>query len=150
MPRLSRHICSPTGSPKIKSRARGSSRPSQDTGLPQAFPCIRHTGGQAPLVPWHPRGLHGRTPQHTWIGAVARGSPAPIVSTPTSASNFVGGCGSFFYGEGLQAPPQPAVQPWPGTLVSLGGRTLAAQKEKEENEEKAQLRRDRGGVSYGR
>ena len=24
-----------------------------------------HTGWQAPLVPRHPRGLHGRTPQHT-------------------------------------------------------------------------------------
>ena len=60
-------------------------------------------GRQAPLVPWHPRGLHGRTPQHTWIGSVARGSPAPIASTPTSAANFVGGCGCFLRG-GVGSP----------------------------------------------
>ena len=36
-----RHICSPIGTPKIRNRARGSSRPSQDTGLPQAIPVGR-------------------------------------------------------------------------------------------------------------
>ena len=89
-----------SAAPKIRSRARGSSLPYQDTGLPQAFPCIRHTGRQAPLVPWHAR---GRIPQHTWIGAVARGSPAPIAPTPTSASNLVGGCGYFLRG-GVASP----------------------------------------------
>ena len=56
------HICSPNGTSKIRNRAGGSSRTSQDTGLPQTFPCICHTSRQALLVPWHPRGLHGRTP----------------------------------------------------------------------------------------
>ena len=133
-----------SAAPKIRSRARGSSLPFQDTGLPQAFPCIRHTGRQAPLVPWHPRGLHGRTPQHTWIGGVARGSPAPIAPTPTSASNFVGGCGCF-YGEGLQAPPQPAGKALPGTLVSL-----AAQKGGREgtDEERQRGERAMGGRGH--
>ena len=122
-----------SAAPKIRSRARGSSLPFQDTGLPQAFPCIRHTGRQAPLVPWHPRGLHGRTPQHTWIGSVARGSPAPIASTPTSAANFVGGCGCFLRGGGWKPRPNQLVRhcqghwyPW---LPKKG-------------EEKAQMRRE--------
>ena len=102
-PTCRRHICSPTGIPKIRNRARGSSRPSQDTGLLQAFPCIRHTGRQASLVPRHPRGLHGRTPQQTWIRAVARGSPAPVAPTPTSTSNTGGSSGCFLHG-GVASP----------------------------------------------
>ena len=123
-PTCRRHICSSTGTPKIRNRARGASRPSQDTGLPQAFPRIRHTGRQAPLVPRHPRGLHGRTPQHAWIGAVARGSSAPIASIPTSVSNIGGDCGCFLHG-GVASPTQPARSamgrdryPW-GIPVSL-------------------------------
>ena len=141
-PMCGRHICSPTGTPKIRNRARGSSRPSQDTGLPQAFPCIRHTGRQVPLVPRHPRGLQGRIPQYTWIGAVARGSSTPVASTPTSASNIGGGCGCFFYREGLQAPPQPARSAKGTDTGILGGKNPACPKKEEEE---TQMRRDRGG-----
>ncbi|MPC56435.1 hypothetical protein E2C01_050396 [Portunus trituberculatus] len=55
------HICSPPA-PPVKNRTRGSSCPSQDTGISLAFPCIRHTGRQAPLMPWHLRCMHGQTP----------------------------------------------------------------------------------------
>ena len=101
-PTCRRRICSPTGTPKIKNGAKGSSLPSQDTGLPQAFPCISHTDRQAPLVAWLPGGLHGQTPKHTWIWAVARGLDAPIAPTPTSGSNV----GVYiFYREGMQVKP---------------------------------------------
>ena len=150
-PTSRRHICRPPGTHKIRNRARGSSRPSQDTGLLQAFPCIRHTGKQAPLVPRHPGGLHDRTPQHTWIRTVARGSPAPITPTPTSASNFFGGWRCFFYGEGLQGTPQPARSVMARDTGILGGKNPGCPKKGKRggiDEERQRGERAMGGKGH--
>ncbi|MPC13488.1 Gelsolin [Portunus trituberculatus] len=53
-------------------------------------------GRQAPLVPWHLRGLHSWKPQQNHIGVMARGFPAPRDSTPTSISNSGSACGLFY------------------------------------------------------
>ncbi|MPC65869.1 hypothetical protein E2C01_060006 [Portunus trituberculatus] len=63
-----RHVCN---------RARGSSLPFQDIGISQAVSCICDMGRHAPLVTWHPRRLHSRTPQKNQIRVVAKCSPAP-------------------------------------------------------------------------
>ncbi|MPC19997.1 hypothetical protein E2C01_012927 [Portunus trituberculatus] len=81
--------------------------------------------GKPHLVPWHPMGLHGRTPEQSRIGIVARGSPAPRASTPVS------GCGLFFTGRGCRLNPNQLGQPWGGTLVSLRIKTQAAQERTE-------------------
>ncbi|MPC41123.1 hypothetical protein E2C01_034708 [Portunus trituberculatus] len=92
-------------------------------------------GRHAPLVPWHPRGLHGQTPQQNQSRVVARGLPAPRTSTTTSISNFGGGCGVFFYREGLQAPPQPARSAMGrDTGIPEGKKVLAAQKRQKERQ----------------
>ncbi|MPC13490.1 hypothetical protein E2C01_006228 [Portunus trituberculatus] len=61
------------------------------------------------------------------IGIVARGSPAPRASTPTSTSNSESSCGLFFTGSGCKPHPNQLGQPWAVRLVSLGVKTLASQ-----------------------
>ena len=96
-PTCRRHICSPTGTSKIRNRARGP-------------PALLRTQGSRRLSPASviPVGRHlnnasapersARSDRHTWIGAVDTGSPVPIDPTPTSASNIVGGYEYFLRG----------------------------------------------------
>ena len=98
------HIYSPTGTPKVRNRARESSHPSQDTEISHAFHCIRHTGRQAHLVLWHPRGQHGRiSPASPNLEARLHLQPLllPLPLTLRAAVFFTGG-------GGLQDPPQTA------------------------------------------
>ncbi|MPC97298.1 hypothetical protein E2C01_092605 [Portunus trituberculatus] len=85
--------------PKVKNRARGSFRPSQDTGISQASPCIHHTSRQGACMVGHPN----RTGSGLWLETRPRLEPRP----PTSTSNCGSGCG-LFHREGLQDPPQQA------------------------------------------
>ncbi|MPC76918.1 hypothetical protein E2C01_071354 [Portunus trituberculatus] len=80
-------------------------------------------GTQAPLVPWHLKGLPGQTPQQNQIGVVAKGSPAPRASTLTSTSNSGSGCGLLFTRRGCKPHPNHQSQPWVGTLVSMRVKT---------------------------
>ena len=92
-------------------------------------------------MPWHPRGLHGRTPKHTWIGAVAIGSPAPIAPTPTSASNLVGGLGIFLRGGVASHTPTS----WSAMARDTGIPGGEGPRLPKKEEEEVQMRRDRGG-----
>ena len=136
------HICHPTGSPKVRNRVRGSSCPSEDIGIPQAFPCIHHIGRQAPLVPWHPRGLHGQTLQQTLIRVMVRGLAMLIALTPTSTSNTDGNCEGLFYREQLQASSQPGRSALGRDTGILEGKTLAAQKRQKGEAKTAEIEGD--------
>ncbi|MPC62926.1 hypothetical protein E2C01_057017 [Portunus trituberculatus] len=81
-------------------------------------------------------GLHGWTPQENQIRVVAGGSPMLRALTPTSTSNFGGGCG-LFYRKGLQAPSKPASSAMgrdPG--ITERKKTLVAPQKKTEREAK--------------
>ncbi|MPC76342.1 hypothetical protein E2C01_070752 [Portunus trituberculatus] len=106
-------------------------------------------GRQAPLVSWHPRGLHGQTSQQDRIGVVATGArpclkPRP---RPLPPCNSGSSCG-LFHKEGVASPTQPARSAMGrDTDISEGKKILATQKRDRKGGKETKNRR---GLSYGR
>ena len=128
--RRSRHICSPAGTPKIRSRARGPPSPFRTQGSRRLSPAsVIPVGrplwclGTREVCTVGPPSILGSGP---WPEARPRLKPLP---RPLPLILLV--AVAIFYGEGLQAPPQPAGEALPGTLVSLaahkGGRQGTAE-----------------------
>ncbi|MPC39913.1 hypothetical protein E2C01_033465 [Portunus trituberculatus] len=86
-------------------------------------------------------------PQQNRIRIVAKGSPTPKASTPTSTSNSGNGCGLFFTGGMLQAPPQPARSALgKDTGIPEGKNPGCPRKDRKGGKNS----RNRRGLSYGR